>query len=732
MPPAPTSLDGFAIFAREWIVLGAGSHVAGDVGVEAEGWLSGPERYRLIVGRGAIIDAAHTASADSILLDGGSTGPLRTDHLLDRGGTHGTVDVFPEMPRLPPGGGWDGPPPSTLYTIPKHTTIDLEAGAYRDVLVDEGATILLTGSMYDFDSLELRGHAKIDVAHGARVIVRGRLDAREHTTVGSTAAGQRHPLRIEVRAADSGKRQTAVSFGAGSTIFADLYAPRGTVAATRSSVSGRIVANGIDLLGTTVSPPPPGPPPGTCTAGCAAGQALVACGDDLFCATPKNQIGASCSTDPCSPDSLCGSIPAPFLPGAAFTPLGCEASTNTCQLAAGNDEPCGPAPCADGSACFSLGGFLFDAYCVARGAAGDGCIEGILPCERDLTCTPRTILPVGVSSGDSTCGSPCVARPLGERCASTGECQQPGPGGVGVICGLQPMGEFPEPPTPGLNIAYDCCVPPGGACNDWTDCCATLGTLWCGGGDGTGNTPGTSVPSAECTSGGLATLCVKPAGQSDGLGQCGGLTSAPPTDICPFFPGQEGISTNTDPCGGASCGKEGATCPNEGLSCGCCFGFLCGPSGEQGGEGTCVCGGVGDHCPAFSNTAVGVNALCCPDLQCVPDPVNGPTCQPPAEGALGCVPIGADCVPSLPCCEGTCEDGKCPCRVTFDCMVNGAQSYLKDAAGVDLVLHCCSDFYEMSHTLDQLGVDHFGECCTPNSEHTACCTSFDLNGECLQ
>jgi hypothetical protein len=720
---ASRPLESFGVYAREWAAFRGTTSVATDVGVEGLG-SPADAAYRLTVEKGASIDPAHSASADSILLDGGSTGALHTNHLFDRGGSHGTVDELPRMPHLPPVEEWPPRPPPdfspVVTVIPRNTLVQLAEGSYGTIVLEEGARAVLTGAAYRFDDVVLRTGSHLDVRSSSRVVVLGHLDVQELSTVGSLEGGLVHKLRFDVLSQDGDKRhEPAVHFGPHNRVLADVFANAGTVIAREgTTIVGRVVAQAVDFHDVVVMPLDASSGL-TCFGQCLRGQTRV-CGE--VCASPKNELGAACSVDPCDAGSLCGS--------AGGQALGCDPATSKCVVAALLGEVCVNRPCADDASCWSFVSGLFDGVCIPRGGHGDRCVEGWFPCDRGLICQDAgSLLPVGVAENVATCVDPCATQLLGEPCVATAECAQPGPAGTAVRCGI-------DAPSTGVasTLALDCCVPRAGDCFSDEDCCGIMEGACGGTGGGDDHAPKGMIIQKDGIPGPLGVYtptCITyfvgmkclPRSEPGAPGQCGVLTEAPPPIICqnPFaWSGEAGISTTTDFCVDppVACGRKGAECHHPATvtpQCDCCFGFACDGA-------NCVCGGEDDFCQPYSTTGQAIE-VCCPDLQCVFDPVNGPRCKQPTlptgEKVNSCIPIDGNCNGiGLPCCEGTCDkiSGKCPCGVDPGCIVNGSPSYFTGRGGSTFKVPCCSDFSETPEAP--------GKCCTPNKKKDACCMVF--------
>jgi hypothetical protein len=157
--------------------------------------------------------------------------------------------TMPTMPTVTPG--------TTDVAVKKGETRTLAPGAYDELTVAKGATVIFTGGTYHFSSIDVEPEAKVYFQAATQVRVKGRADFDSKSTIGPhpTATGLRaSQIVFYVAGSDTQARAhdddgsdcddgahydgdgasdhtspAVVRIGTRSTINANVYAPNGTV-----------------------------------------------------------------------------------------------------------------------------------------------------------------------------------------------------------------------------------------------------------------------------------------------------------------------------------------------------------------------------------------------------------------------------------------------------------------------------------------------------------------------
>jgi hypothetical protein len=194
----------------------------------------------------ALLQPGSRVIGDTVWLDAkSSVYDVTYTELINRGGTvlgtkisHVTLPLLtlPSLPAIQPG--------TQDVTVARNATVTLAAGRYRRVLVRQGGTLILTGGLYQAQSLDLESQATMSVKAAAEVRVKNDLgtDARAKIVAHASAptlrasqiviyvAGIDDDCGRDGRGSDGDEPgPTVVHIGEQNTIQANIYAPRGTV-----------------------------------------------------------------------------------------------------------------------------------------------------------------------------------------------------------------------------------------------------------------------------------------------------------------------------------------------------------------------------------------------------------------------------------------------------------------------------------------------------------------------
>lgn len=236
-----TTKDDFVALGHEGVWLKQGVVVnSGDVGanVASAGPFLDSGSEVSIGGSVSFVNAASKIFGDSVKLKAGSdVFDVFYNTLVDNGDTHGnlvtplTLPVVPNFPTVP-----SFTAGTTDVTLLANTSQTLSAGSYKDLLVRSGATLTLTGGVYEFNSWDLRGGAKVYFAAPTEVRIVGKIGADSTTEVKPDPSSSITAKDIKIfvtgingGSGNLGATPKAAQFGQNSIVQANIYAPNGTL-----------------------------------------------------------------------------------------------------------------------------------------------------------------------------------------------------------------------------------------------------------------------------------------------------------------------------------------------------------------------------------------------------------------------------------------------------------------------------------------------------------------------
>lgn len=170
-PPSPPGLDTLAAYAEWHAELDAVTVTGGDVAArKAE-----PGTRVDLIG-GTAVNASRTVYAPALTLNqGASAGTVLADHVNAMDGSYATRGAYPTgMPALPAVPAVAAG--SEELRVPAGTTLSLAATSqYGPVIIEAGATLRLTGGLYQIDRLDLEEGGRLEVTAPVDLRVADRL-----------------------------------------------------------------------------------------------------------------------------------------------------------------------------------------------------------------------------------------------------------------------------------------------------------------------------------------------------------------------------------------------------------------------------------------------------------------------------------------------------------------------------------------------------------------------------
>ena len=256
-----SGFDEVAVLATNSIDIGRASSVQGGVAVnEASPGPTLRPGFELGIGRGTTI--AGDIAADSIVLDrGAAVGAVSYNTLSNDNASTGPLDTplpLPVFTLLPQFQTAALRPESVDVFVATGQTVNLPAGDYDDIQIASGGTLALGGGTYNVRSLVISGGQGscgqpcrvVTFADNLDLRIAERLDLGSFGSFGPTAASGLTASQaiVYVGGVDGPDGlPRAVSFGRGSTLDANVYAPNGTIVLEQdTTANGTLI--GRDVL----------------------------------------------------------------------------------------------------------------------------------------------------------------------------------------------------------------------------------------------------------------------------------------------------------------------------------------------------------------------------------------------------------------------------------------------------------------------------------------------------
>ncbi|HXH90895.1 MAG TPA: Ig-like domain-containing protein [Thermoanaerobaculia bacterium] len=211
----------------------------------------------LSLDRAVITPAGYKIAGTSIDLDSGAVvgGDAYYNALTNQGtiaGTQFSPLALPVFAGFPP--ALARPPGSGNVTVAANTSLTLGEGAYGNLTINKGATLLLSGGGYAFQSITVASGGSIRYAAHADIVVSGRADFGANDVVSPADGSGLTPaaMRIQVDGINGttgvlGATPPSIHVGQSSKISATLYATAGSLILDQS-VEGNGAFVGRDIL----------------------------------------------------------------------------------------------------------------------------------------------------------------------------------------------------------------------------------------------------------------------------------------------------------------------------------------------------------------------------------------------------------------------------------------------------------------------------------------------------
>jgi len=252
----PTGFSDVVVYGTNSAAFGNGAVVvSGDVVVNDSASAPTLEANReLVAGKDASFPAGYEAKADRLkahkdTLFGGDV--FCNDLSAPQNPVVCSPLALPVFPFLPP--FVTGPSSGPDVDVGRDEEIDLAAGDYGDLTLDQYATVRFTGGVYNFRSIDAKKGTAFLFLAPSEVRVAEDIDVDKESTFGPAAGSGVAASEVVVYVAGDGLTGNAlkvVTFDSDATIGANFYAPTGTITLGPGSIaSGAFVGFNVDVQG---------------------------------------------------------------------------------------------------------------------------------------------------------------------------------------------------------------------------------------------------------------------------------------------------------------------------------------------------------------------------------------------------------------------------------------------------------------------------------------------------
>jgi hypothetical protein len=218
--------------------------------------------FELAISNNAHTPTGYAVVADSIKVSSGAVvgGNAFFNTLSNSGTINGTQNTPLALPVFTPLPTFKSAPPGTAdVTVPSGTVQTLAAGNYRDITVQSNATLRLDQGITNVRSITVSNGGKLlflNLASGpSEVRVSDTMNIGNNFVVGPVDSDPLKAKKIVFYVASASMTTVAVDTGNGGTLYANVYAPNGTlILDNNTNAAGAFLAKDVDVQnGTTVA-----------------------------------------------------------------------------------------------------------------------------------------------------------------------------------------------------------------------------------------------------------------------------------------------------------------------------------------------------------------------------------------------------------------------------------------------------------------------------------------------
>jgi hypothetical protein len=230
-------IGNYSVYGLQNVILAMNVTVnSGNVGVHnASSNMQLPSNAEIWIKDGStFVDPNSAVVGDTIIIRQGSTIQNVFFNELQNDGTvlgmQTTPLILPVVGNLP-----DFPnsvPGTTSIAVPKDSFLTLAPGQYGNIFVDIGATLTLTGGIYNVTSIDAKKDSRIFFDDSSKVVVQNQINWEKGVTVGPSLASTITAKDIVIFVKGSTEINAAISstdFGKDATVQANIFAPNGEI-----------------------------------------------------------------------------------------------------------------------------------------------------------------------------------------------------------------------------------------------------------------------------------------------------------------------------------------------------------------------------------------------------------------------------------------------------------------------------------------------------------------------
>ncbi|HEY4612948.1 MAG TPA: hypothetical protein VII11_08205 [Bacteroidota bacterium] len=260
LPEQESGMASYSLFATHSMHLQQNSDVySGDIGVNAAG--SPPfldSQIELSIGIGTTTPTGYSVKANRIKVKSGSVvnSNVYYNELDNNGTITGSqntpltlplVATLPELKSATPG--------TENFDIPQNGTLTLAPGNYGDIMVRKNGVLTLTGGTYHFNSWNTGDDVQVIFQASSEVRIAGKFDSGQGSYIGpqdtTTLSADQiifYVAGINGTNGNLGATPKAAKIGIGNTVWANFYAPNGTLWIRQNSEArGQFIGKDVDV-----------------------------------------------------------------------------------------------------------------------------------------------------------------------------------------------------------------------------------------------------------------------------------------------------------------------------------------------------------------------------------------------------------------------------------------------------------------------------------------------------
>jgi hypothetical protein len=259
-PLVASAWPAAGIVAKNSIAFARDARFTGDIAVinRATGAVLNTAGVELDLGRGALVTGNVKADTLSLAQNSRITGSaafnVRSGQGVISGATSTPLSLplaidLPSLPSIVPG--------DTAVTVAVNGTRTLAPGAYAAVKANDGATLTLSGGIYQLQSLAVGSNALVQCSAACEIRVQSNVDIAGGATLGAASGSGLGAFDVQLITAftsTSPGGTAAIDAGEAARLTAYVYAPNGTAKLRQNVIlNGKLAARDVDIARNTIA-----------------------------------------------------------------------------------------------------------------------------------------------------------------------------------------------------------------------------------------------------------------------------------------------------------------------------------------------------------------------------------------------------------------------------------------------------------------------------------------------